>query len=378
MARQVVRVARRRTDLPVAIGALAAGELSLDQVALIARHVPARYDEAATELARHTTVAQLERVLPRYAWDDDAATDDPPAGDPPAGEDPPAADPGESGTRRGGGFRFDDDGFGRFTATLPTDEAMLLEAALKAARADLLSEWHEHEHSTPGEPVPYFGDADALIAIVRSYLSGGRLHRPGADRYLVHAHLEQHPDATPVLRSHLGPILPDALRRYLTCDCDLRPVWNVHGTPLSVGRTQRLVPDRTRRVIEHRDGGCIVPGCGRRSKLDIHHIVHWEHGGPTDTSNLCCLCHKHHRQHHLGLLGITGNADTPGGLLVTDQWDRPMQPTGTPKPIQPGHSAHETATQRGVPAPKHHPATGERLHTRDVWLSPAPPPRLRT
>ena len=311
--------------------------------------------------------------------------------------------------RRRGGWWFTEDGFGRLSASLPPDEAMLVDAALKAARAELLSDWRAE--SGGDGPVPWLSEVDALMHIVRAYLAHGRAAATSPDRFLVHAHLEQHPDGTPVLRSHLGPVLPDVLRRFVTCDCDVRTVWEVHGAPLSAGRSQRLVPDRARRLIEHRDGGCVVPGCGRRVGLDVHHIVHWEHGGPTDTQNLCCLCRKHHRQHHLGLLGIEGNADTPDGLIVRDQWGRRMEPSGKPEPISrtsasgreppdrsdpepPGSElrsgevepppverpkersgeaeadVRRAAADRNVPAPKHRPAFGERLNPRDVWLQP--------
>ncbi|MCB0977633.1 MAG: DUF222 domain-containing protein, partial [Acidimicrobiales bacterium] len=284
VARQLVRVARRRTELPVAVGALEAGELSLDQIHLIAAHVPAAYDEAATELARVTTVAQLERVLPRYAWDDGPASaaegdassgdrdgdvsDDSPDDDPdergsgPGSEGDAEASPlaGDAGSGddvgtapggyrcggvdggsgweecRRGGWWFTEDGFGRLSASLPPDEAMLVDAALKAARADLLSDWRAE--SGGDGPAPWFNEADALMHIVRAYLAHGRAGGASTDRFLVHAHLEQHPDGTPVMRSHLGPVLPDVLRRYLSCDCDVRPVWEVHGVPLSAGRSQ--------------------------------------------------------------------------------------------------------------------------------------------
>ena len=53
----------------------------------------------------------------------------------------------------------------------------------------------------------------------------------------------------------------------------------------------------------------------RYSWLQIHHIVHWEDGGPTDTWNLVALCDAHHRLHHLGRLQIAGDADDPDGLV---------------------------------------------------------------
>ncbi|MDQ6798093.1 MAG: HNH endonuclease, partial [Actinomycetota bacterium] len=49
-------------------------------------------------------------------------------------------------------------------------------------------------------------------------------------------------------------------------------------------------PNRTRLAIEERDGGCRVPGCDRTRWLHVHHVVHWEDGGATDTSNLMSLC----------------------------------------------------------------------------------------
>ena len=42
---------------------------------------------------------------------------------------------------------------------------------------------------------------------------------------------------------------------------DLAAVVERDGVPFSVGRTRRVVPERTRRVIERRDRGCRVPGC---------------------------------------------------------------------------------------------------------------------
>lgn len=54
----------------------------------------------------------------------------------------------------------------------------------------------------------------------------------------------------------------------------------------------------------------------------IHHIVHWGHGGPTDTWNLISLCPAHHRAVHAEQLGITGDADRPGGLKIIDHRKR--------------------------------------------------------
>src|SRR5204862_4834353 len=106
---------------------------------------------------------------------------------------------------------------------------------------------------------------------------------------------------------HLGPVLPDSLRHLLTCDGRVRPVFEVVGIAVNLGREVRIVPDKVRTVVEERDGGCRGPGCANDKWLQIHHIHHWEDGGCTDTCNLVALCSVCHRRHHLGLLCISGN-----------------------------------------------------------------------
>src|SRR6476661_2250668 len=67
-AKDVVAVARRRAELVDASSALDAGELSLDQVAVIAHGVPAGYQASVTALAREATVPQLRRAVSRHAF----------------------------------------------------------------------------------------------------------------------------------------------------------------------------------------------------------------------------------------------------------------------------------------------------------------------
>jgi hypothetical protein len=158
-----------------------------------------------------------------------------------------------------------------------------------------------------------------------------------------------------------GVVLPDSVRDYLACDSALQPVWERDNTPFGTGRTQRAVPDRTRRIIEHRDQGCRVPGCGNRH-VEIHHIVHWTNGGPTETWNLISLCARHHRLHHHGTLGIAGNADEPDGVVYTDATGRVLDHHPTPRaPTGPPPEPHSRYR---------HP-TGERMDARWIdWAHP--------
>ena len=74
-ARQVVLMARRAAALPVVMGQFASGLLSVDQVAVVARHAPSHVEASVAELAVSASVPQLSRVLSRYAFD-------PPTGEP--------------------------------------------------------------------------------------------------------------------------------------------------------------------------------------------------------------------------------------------------------------------------------------------------------
>lgn len=304
-AQRIVGVAQRSGELPETAAALRTGELSLDQAAVVARHVPATHEASAVELARHATVPQLERVLARYAFD--------PPGSAPA---PPAP----RGEHRAVSFGATEAGRWTLRADLPIDEGAHVEAALHAAHDRL---FHDAEDAAERRAI---GWADALLELAAP-------RTKGRARPCVLVHLEADPvDASRpgVASLHLGSPLPRPLRRLMLCDADVRPVWE-RGVPVSIGRTSRVVPDRIRRLVEHRDGGCRVPGCGRRRRLQIHHVHHWEDGGSTETGNLLALCAYHHRLHHLGLLGITGNTDLPGGVSFTDRRGERLEPAGRPR-----------------------------------------------
>jgi hypothetical protein len=123
-------------------------------------------------------------------------------------------------------------------------------------------------------------------------------------------------------------------------------------------------------VIEDRDRGCRTPGCHRSRWLHIHHILHWEDGGPTDTANLIALCAHHHRAHHNNRLGITGNADQPDGIHFTDHNGRTLKPNAPPTP--PRDPPHQTATQLGIPPAHYHHPTGEPLQTWSITFTQPP------
>lgn len=94
-----------------------------------------------------------------------------------------------------------------------------------------------------------------------------------------------------------SPIDLDELRR-LACDAEIVPmIFSADGQPLYVGKAQRAPTKAQKLALYRRDRGCV--GCGIRPQAcDIHHIVPWEHDGPTDIDNLVLLCPRCHRKVH--------------------------------------------------------------------------------
>ncbi len=352
-ARALVVMARRLADLPETRASFEAGELAEDQVAVVVRHAPSSTDAEVAELARHATVSQLKRTLGSYRFAEEPKAE--------ANPDQPAAEHHEE--QRRVSFGYDDDGLWRMSAVLPADEGALCERALTEAR-DLL--YRAQQPDGVGTPTKVSW-VDALVAVADRSLGASAAERPHRDRHLVMLHVGASQDGAVGGHLHLGPELPYGLRQYLSCDARVRAVFEAGGAPVSVGRSYRTVPDRTRTVIEERDGGCRVPGCERTRWLHVHHIRHWEDGGPTDTSNLLALCTFHHRLLHRGGLQISGNADEPDALVFTDHRGRRLGGNG--RPVAPRGPYADAARQLGIPEAHWAHPSGERLDPHDVHFN---------
>ncbi|MGN6334674.1 DUF222 domain-containing protein, partial [Mycobacterium sp.] len=183
--------------------------------------------------------------------------------------------------------------------------------------------------------------------------------RPHGQHTTVVVHLDVEQRAAAL---HLGPLLSDADRRYLTCDATGEVWFERDSEVIGAGRATRLVNRRLRRALEHRDRMCAVPGCGATRGLHAHHVRHWEDGGPTELANLVLLCPYHHRLHHRGVITITG---PPSALVVRDHAGRALSP---------GSLARPPTTPPPAVAPCPGP-TGERANW--WWYEPfrpQPPP----
>ncbi|CAN5807107.1 hypothetical protein BH24ACT3_BH24ACT3_06070 [soil metagenome] len=319
---------------------------------MVCRHVPVHNDAEAAELARYASVPQLQHALGRYRF----------APQPDDAGDAKDTSPAPEQEKRTVTFGYGENGTWRLNALMPADEGAVLETALGAARQSLFG-----EGATPDEKDKVTW-ADAIVAMADRSLQPDAACRDHRDRYTALIHIDAD-EADHPARLHGGPLIDDPLRRYLLCDARIRTVLEEQGIPVSVGRAHRTAPEQTRRVVEHRDHTCRVPSCHATRWLHIHHVIHWEDGGATDTANLIALCSYHHRAHHRGRLGIEGdNADDPTGITFTDERGRVITASAGPAP--PGDPPPA--------APYRHP-TGEPLDTgcvifREPPARPAPPP----
>jgi hypothetical protein len=338
-ARELVSVARRTAELPETLSALRSGELSMDQVAVVATHTPAVYDGSVAAFARSATVSQLRRTLRHHHF----------------GIDPPEEHRREpNGVTQG----FDGDGRYRLRAVLDADEGAIVRQALQEAHDALFRSSDGHISTT-----------DALVEVARRSLAGVMpLARREAFMAIFHV-----PIGSSAGHLHGGCALPDRLRRQLLCDGRGVVVGVRHGRPVSLGRSTRIVPTRLRQLIEERDRGCRVPGC-TATRVQIHHLRHWENGGTTSPANLVALCPRHHRLHHGGGLQIDGDPERPDGLAFVDRFGRRVE--SPPAVVRPAAVAHSTSPDLASPlrvtGTWRHP-TGERLRTKWVDFAAQPP-----
>ena len=113
------------------------------------------------------------------------------------------------------------------------------------------------------------------------------------------------PDGSPTVDWGLPVELPAEVLRRLFDTADTHPIIVRGGVVLhapgrlDLGRTTRVANRAQRRALRALYATCAIPGCDTRYDLcHLHHIIWWEHGGPTDLANLLPLCVRHHHAVH--------------------------------------------------------------------------------
>ncbi|MCG7579031.1 HNH endonuclease signature motif containing protein [Mycolicibacterium sp. OfavD-34-C] len=403
-AKTIAAVAARGEQFPRCVAGLREGRLSLDQVGVLAERAADGSDDHYVELASVATVTQLRKAVGLEPRPDVSPKPQPERA-------VSRTDHGESVTYR---------------ITVSKIEAAKVDAALAGKRDGLIADWKRDRDQDPdatpdadglhGEspadadhledspvadaedvedsPVadadgvggdftdhadfadlsdgpdsadsenarraPMPNSVDAFVELIATGWDDEVARRPHAQHTTVVVHVDVDKQVGAL---HLGPLLTDAERQYLSCDATCEVWFERAGRPIGAGRSTRTVNRRLRRALEHRDRCCVVPGCGATRGLHAHHLRHWENGGLTELENLVLVCPYHHRLHHAGGITLTGPAHQ---LVVTDADGQALTNASLARP----------PTQ---PPPAVAPCKGPTGERADWWwyepFQPEPPPR---
>ncbi|WP_372509324.1 DUF222 domain-containing protein, partial [Mycobacterium marseillense] len=126
-----------------------------------------------------------------------------------------------------------------YRITLGHVDAATFDTALASHRDALIAEW-KRDHGNgdrAGDQVPPVpGTAEAFMRLIEAGWDAEATRRPHGQHTTVVAHLDVAQRAAAL---HLGPLLPDAERRYLTCDATCEVWFERHGEPIGAGRATR-------------------------------------------------------------------------------------------------------------------------------------------
>ncbi len=308
-AKDHLAVARRLQELPAITAAFSTGEISFWQARALCRVATAATEQALLDIARHTTAAQLERVVGAFRAELERTE---------------LERANARYENRALSYHFDDDGFLVLRARLtPEDGAVFVKALESASRA--LEDERKDECKDELEPQsPERLRADALTAMASASL-GARETSSEAYQAVVHVDLAslQH-DAGERCELQDGPAIASETARRICCDATIVAIVERDGEILDVGRRTRTVAPRMRRALEARDRSCRFPGCNATRFTQAHHISHWIRGGETKLPNLLRLCTYHHRAVHEGGFRVEGQDVTrvcfysPQGRALVD------------------------------------------------------------
>jgi 5-methylcytosine-specific restriction endonuclease McrA len=256
-AQERLRVARALGALPVLTDALARGALSFSAVRELTRVATPATETDWADAAHGKNLREIEELV---------ATRRP--GDRPT-------DPGDPEVRM---------------HVLRVELTAATYAALRQARVVLEDELGRH-----------LTDDELLALLSHRALEGDRTTEPsGRAKYQIA--IDRCDTCRKAVQHGAGAKLAISPAAADRAECDAQRIEH--------GRAKQDVPPATVRAIWRRDGSrCRVPGCRSARGLEIHHLVHREHGGSHDPSNLILICSSCHQAHHDGRLNISGTAD---------------------------------------------------------------------
>ena len=217
-AETIATVAHRLAEFPRCAEGLRAGRYSLDQIGVIAERAADGSDEHYAQLAESATVSQLRTAIKLE----------------PRPEPDPRPEPQRSITKTDG------EQFTTWRITLPHDEAATFDAALDAHRDALITDWkNDHTGHADGgceQAPPFPNTVDGFMRLIEAGWDAEATRRPHGQRTTVVVHLDLE---SRIAALHLGPLLTDDERRYLTCDATCEVWFERHGQVVGCGRATR-------------------------------------------------------------------------------------------------------------------------------------------
>lgn len=325
--REKVRVARCLLDLPQIAESFKSGALSYSKVRSMTRVATPRNESRLLAHALKSTAAQVQARCQGLRNADRAVS---------------TADANHIHRNRSLRCSQHPDGSMTITVEVTQEAGELVMKAIEKAVADSAREESgdtsrdacnspEAVDTTNRRDAFFNQQADALVDLARSYLSGGEGKRScSADHYQVMVHVDERAlrsagkSAQPGKSEGAKSDLPIETIRRLCCDGAIVPITEDEtGKQLNVGRKHRIVQPALRRALLARDKCCQYPGCSHSKWLHAHHLEHWADGGETVLENLLLFCDRHHQLLHEGGFSIKNNYlgeryfETSSGRIVT-------------------------------------------------------------
>lgn len=167
-------------------------------------------------------------------------------------------------------------------------------------------------------------NADSLVEMAHR-ASGTNPDRPAVHPEVVvvvpvAALTAEEPDPfDPPMLAGVGPTSMESVLRLAVLGSVSTMTVDEAGRPLNLGRRRRLATSDQWVALTVRDRRCVAPGCDRPPAwCQAHHLRFWERGGPTDLSNLCLVCSRHHHLIHDQHWTLEPNPDGSWRLIRPD------------------------------------------------------------
>lgn len=306
-AQRTMRDAEQLEALPAARGALADSRITAEHARILgtAAQTGPLDEQKMVAAAETQTPEQLRRTVREHQ-------------DELAGDDAVAKRLERQQRARMASFTEQDDGMWRLFALFDPVTAQGIRAALNH-KTDMA--WHTTTGRERLEARHRRADA---IAELLTRTSDGEAEQPQPTSLLILADYDTIDRQLGNPRLADGTPLPQGEFRKLACDAEiLTGIFDADLQCLSLGR-QRHPSPQLRAAITARDQGCI--GCRAEPEWCVsHHIIEWQHDGPTQQDNLVLLCHDCHDKAHHRNHKIEHHPDT-GRPYLRPPWQQPPEP----------------------------------------------------